>query len=333
MSLATDLNIVNKGLNDLFTSKGSDAHIGLGDLLIEIANSGGGGGGTWGSITGDIADQADLEAALNWNHVSFTIGATPTMVQGGTILQVTGGDTAAPTRIALVNTNSGKQWYFTAYDSANGWNGALGGFALEQSGTPYFAINADTGNTMFFQNLQIAGTGGLLWEGDGQGNIGGSPAGDGSSLRPSFVAIRDYLGIGNDDGSSNIVYIDNNDGPRILMKNAGNEGSITFSGDENRFHVKKPIYMEQLTYMAEFQLPTGINNKMGSGTLVGGTVVVNNNTVSATSRIYLTTQTPGGTPGALYVSARNPGSSFTVTSTSGTDTSTFAYLIIEFFTP
>jgi len=37
----------------------------------------------------------------------------------------------------------------------------------------------------------------------------------------------------------------------------------------------------------------------------------------------------GGTPGWLRVSARTPGTSFTITSSSGTDTSTVAYQIFE----
>jgi hypothetical protein len=73
----------------------------------------------------------------------------------------------------------------------------------------------------------------------------------------------------------------------------------------------------------------GINAKQGTTVLVGGTRVVANTSVTASSRIQLTAQAPGGTPGALYVSARTPGTSFTVSSTSAADTSTVAYFITE----
>lgn len=73
----------------------------------------------------------------------------------------------------------------------------------------------------------------------------------------------------------------------------------------------------------------GTNAKQGTATLVAGTVTVSNTSVTANSRILLTVQTPGGTVGAVYVSARTAGTSFTITSTSGTDTSTVAYEIIE----
>jgi hypothetical protein len=73
----------------------------------------------------------------------------------------------------------------------------------------------------------------------------------------------------------------------------------------------------------------GSNAKMGIATLVGGTVTVNTTAVGASSRIFLTSQTSGGTPGSVGVSARVNGTSFTITSTSGTDTSQVAWMIVD----
>jgi hypothetical protein len=73
----------------------------------------------------------------------------------------------------------------------------------------------------------------------------------------------------------------------------------------------------------------GANAKQGTAVLAGGTVVVANTSVTANSRILLTAQTSGAAPGALRVSARTAGTSFTITSTSATDTSTVAYQIFE----
>jgi hypothetical protein len=64
----------------------------------------------------------------------------------------------------------------------------------------------------------------------------------------------------------------------------------------------------------------------GTATLVNGTAVVSNSQVTSASLIFLAAQSPAGTPGALYVSARTPGTSFTIRSTSATDASTVAYL-------
>lgn len=76
------------------------------------------------------------------------------------------------------------------------------------------------------------------------------------------------------------------------------------------------------------EVAEGSNAKMGLSTLVAGTVTVSTTAVAANSRIFLTAQSTGGTAGALRVSARSAGTSFTITSTSGTDTSTVAWQIV-----
>jgi hypothetical protein len=73
----------------------------------------------------------------------------------------------------------------------------------------------------------------------------------------------------------------------------------------------------------------GSNAKRGTAVLSAGLAVVANTSVTANSRVFLISQVDGGTPGFLRVSARTPGTSFTITSSSGTDTSTVAYEICE----
>lgn len=73
----------------------------------------------------------------------------------------------------------------------------------------------------------------------------------------------------------------------------------------------------------------GSNAKSGLATLVGGSVVVATTAVTANSRIQITSQADGGTPGWLRVSTRTAGTSFTITSSSGSDTSTVAWFIVE----
>jgi hypothetical protein len=74
----------------------------------------------------------------------------------------------------------------------------------------------------------------------------------------------------------------------------------------------------------------GTNAKMGTATLNGTTAVtVSTTSVTATSRILLTIQAPGGTVGSAYVSARTAGTSFQIKSTATGDTSTVAWLIVE----
>jgi len=72
----------------------------------------------------------------------------------------------------------------------------------------------------------------------------------------------------------------------------------------------------------------GSNAKQGVATLSGGTVVVSNTSVTASSRIILTAQDNSST-GALRVSARSAGTSFTITSSNGADSGVIAYQIFE----
>lgn len=67
----------------------------------------------------------------------------------------------------------------------------------------------------------------------------------------------------------------------------------------------------------------------GRATLVAGTVTVTDANVTANSRIFLAHAVDGGTVGWLRVSARIAGTSFTITSSSGADTSQVDWLMIE----
>jgi hypothetical protein len=76
------------------------------------------------------------------------------------------------------------------------------------------------------------------------------------------------------------------------------------------------------------RIKEGSNAKQGSATLVAGTVTVSNTSVTASSRIQITRSTAGGTLGHLSYTL-SAGTSFTVTSSSASDTSTFVYTIFE----
>lgn len=75
----------------------------------------------------------------------------------------------------------------------------------------------------------------------------------------------------------------------------------------------------------------GANARQGVATLAAGTAVVANTSVTASSRIQLTGQTLGtvAVPSAYGVSARTPGTSFTILASVVTDTSVIAYEIFE----
>lgn len=73
----------------------------------------------------------------------------------------------------------------------------------------------------------------------------------------------------------------------------------------------------------------GTNARMGRATLTAGAATVSNTQVTASSEIFLTSQVDGGVPGWLRVDTRSAGVSFHIQSSSVTDTSTVAWLIVE----
>lgn len=78
------------------------------------------------------------------------------------------------------------------------------------------------------------------------------------------------------------------------------------------------------------QVKEGSNARLGRATLVAGTVTVANTSVTASTEIFVTCQDPnGGVPGAAYISARTPGVSFDITSTSVADTCIEAWHLVE----
>jgi hypothetical protein len=76
------------------------------------------------------------------------------------------------------------------------------------------------------------------------------------------------------------------------------------------------------------QIKEGSNARMGVATLVGGTIAVANTSVTANTRVFISRSTTGGTEGTLSTT-QIASTSFTVNSTSGTDTSTVNWLLIE----
>jgi hypothetical protein len=83
---------------------------------------------------------------------------------------------------------------------------------------------------------------------------------------------------------------------------------------------------------AGFRVKEGSNARMGTAVLDGGSpasVVVNNTSVTANTRIFLTGNADGGTVGFVRVSARTASTSFTITSSANGDTSTVAWLLME----
>lgn len=101
--------------------------------------------------------------------------------------------------------------------------------------------------------------------------------------------------------------------------------SPTFTGDVNSSTGNVLIS----TIGKGLSIKTGTNAKIGTSVLVAGTVTVTNTSVTANSRIFLTSQSDGGTVGFLRITAKTAATSFVITSSSLLDTSTVAWMIVE----
>lgn len=89
------------------------------------------------------------------------------------------------------------------------------------------------------------------------------------------------------------------------------------------------VGMPEFVSASGIKIVEGANAYQGTATLISGVVTVANSVVNSSSRIFVTAQEVSGTPGALYISARSSGTSFTISSTSGSDNSMVAYFITQ----
>lgn len=166
----------------------------------------------------------------------------------------------------------------------------------------------------------------------------------GTQASPSIVPGNSYgfdLSSINHDGS---VLLNNGDmGYRIISPSLGNiTGEWFFSvtptgtGGSDPYtlgSVKLKISATAVTSLVPFtatrlNVSTSSNNGAGTTTLVAGTSTVSNTSITASSIILLTRQTIGGTTGTLSYTL-SAGTSFTINSTSATDTSTIGYVLVN----
>lgn len=112
--------------------------------------------------------------------------------------------------------------------------------------------------------------------------------------------------------------VGNNNGGDIILQ----------SGVANGSGIDGDVIIDTRDINGTFKINSGANEQAGIATLVGGTVTVNNTKVTANSMIFHSHRTAGGTIGVITYTIV-AGTSFTLTSTSGTDTSTVNWWIVE----
>jgi len=115
------------------------------------------------------------------------------------------------------------------------------------------------------------------------------------------------------------------------MRTVTGSGGIQFRAGAQHTEVAKidqsgNLHLQKLG--GGLRIKEGSNARMGTATLVGGTIQVNNTSVTANTRIILSRNTTGGTAGHLSTT-KSAGASFTINSSSGTDTSEVAWMLVE----
>lgn len=193
-----------------------------------------------------------------------------------------------------------------------------GGAVFATSGA---GVNAGTGGSL----TQAAGAGGATGAGGAasiSAGAGGATSGNGGS-----TTIQGGLPV---DGIGGSVSITARAGVGT-NRNGGNvnitAGAATGSGTPGTVIVTGSVALNVAGN--KLLVKEGTNASMGVATLVAGTVTVNTTLVTANSRIMHAGQNSSGTHGELTISARVAGTSFTISSTSATDTRAVAWFILE----
>jgi hypothetical protein len=120
--------------------------------------------------------------------------------------------------------------------------------------------------------------------------------------------------------SGKVVYLRARNGGGWEQVNNAFSATVLSSDDNGTVYIRVPG--------SGLRVAEGSNAKQGVAQLSGGTVVVSNTSVTLSSRIMLTPQ-DDSTTGAVRVSARTAGVSFTIKSSVGTDSGKVAYQIFE----
>ena len=241
----------------------------------------------------------------------YTNAANSISVKPGNALQTSGGTSSV---------NAGHVTVQAGYAYVNGGTTTVvsgGRFTLQGGDAIYSPTSIGIG--------AITGGGFFLTAGAAYGHTGQPVNGGGFSLLAGDAKEQGtgyYLGL----GGALTLKAGGGTTPGKIQLMSGN----TASGN---YKAVIELLSSQVVLTEEGQglsIKEGTNAKQGIATLVSGTVTMSNTSVTANSRIFLTTQDPNsGTPGFLWVSARTAGTDFTIQSSSILDTSIVAYEIFE----
>ena len=254
-----------------------------------------------GPFTGVTNYAARLGGDQQFTYIAGTRNisvATPAASSTGTSLTIQAGNANG------VNNNNGNLYLFA-------------GSAITNPGIGWVQIGNTTGNGTSIKMLGMTRL-----------TAGGAAAQNIFYFNSTF---SDFLTIGYDytNSCSKFIYPSTYQAQHLsaysyYFDNTTYIGTGTTSGQTT-----SKLYVNGQTRTTKLNLITGSTGSCDIVVLTGGTATVSNSLVTANSIINLTHQNTSGTLGHLYISSKTAGTSFTITSTSNTDTSTVSYLIIN----
>lgn len=293
-------------------------------------------GGDW-SLSRDGSASATVSGRLYVNAGTWTSTSTNrSAIQSGVTLNPSGASSARVWGLFFGANGAGNQnitdgWALNGMEGNAGYSGSA--TCAGANGVLAYCYNNGTGTLTDARGLHLIGMPDNAASGGHMTNIYWLEV---NPYAPAFSANNQKrIGIQIDAMPSVGLWTGCTSAAIAITGTSGNtRDGIQFGGDSFLYRpssgvIGTDVDFAVMTAGKGLRVKEGSNAKMGTSTLVGGTVTVSTTAVTANSRIFLTGQNSSGTHGELTVSARVAGTSFTITSSSGTDTRSVAWLLME----
>ena len=277
------------------------------------------------SITAAVAsntiNNGSFQQKWNWNNASSHCLYLDQQAPGGPAIP------SGTTLIATSNYHTARfssgggadpltmNAYFDRYQTKFDYNG--GPIASPTStGSLFFGNAALSGDTDYGSKFEVLGQSSLT----GNGSFG-------------MVLTTGIDGSGSDVPEIGLTVSGPDGTGGLTIRGTAPNNNLTYLEHSNEVRVVAPsVVLGSTGFQSFIKLVTNgayAATNLGKATLASGAVTVTNTFVTSASVIQLTHQNIGGTPGHLYVGTIVANSSFQILSTSGTDTSTIGWTILN----
>lgn len=165
-----------------------------------------------------------------------------------------------------------------------------------------------------------------------QSGAGSATWNDSATANSGTVANRYVTGIAAPTFTSTGTSVTDTVASTLYIGGAPTASTNTTIGTAYALNVASGKTLLQALTMAVAQplaFTSGTNQRAGDATLTAGTVTVNNTTVTANTRLFLTKKVDGGTLGSDITYSISAATSFTFGTGNVLDTSTYSYLLLE----